>query len=508
MRTASSFRMLNIAGLCFSLAVVAAVQEPADPVSVFKTGDYKRAIPLLQSAVAKAPKDPALSAALLSALVYEARVDEATDAYNDYETKFPDSPEIMAARGEFAFYMGDIPEAEKLFRAAAKAKEETARAAYGLYRLYFSRSMYRTARLLCLRAHQLDPDDALIHLAFLRYLVPEKRREEFGPFLQAHPWFFGNRYEAELETSSEIRSELAQRRAFEIDGVEPAEVTVPLVYIRNGPTRVLGVGLDMSIQGGRPLRMLFDTGASGILLTQAAVDKAGLNHVGSMETRGIGDKGSRSGFVTVAESCGIGNLKYKTCIFHALEGKGRVAGPDQDGLIGADFFSNYIVQIDFQRRTLHLTPHPKRPPNPQGYDRDPQPNQSTWSPVFRFGPHLYMLTRVNGKRYGLFLLDTGSTLSMIDSSFARLSTKIHSDSYMRVKGISGEVSQVFEADKAELEFAHFRQRIIGLTSFDLNNSPGHQEVRMSGIMGIPLLSLFRLTLDYRNGLVNFDYILK
>lgn len=326
--------------------------------------------------------------------------------------------------------------------------------------------------------------------------------------MQAHPWFFSDRYQAEVETSTEVRSELAQRRAFEIEGAEPAEITVPLIYIRNGPTKVLGVGLELSIQGGRPLRMLFDTGASGILISQAAVDKAGLNHVGSMEARGIGDKGSRGGFIAVAESCGIGSLKYKTCIFRALEGRGRVIGSDEDGLIGADFFSNYIVQIDFQKHTLHLTPQPKRQPNPQGYDRELQPNETDWSPVFRFGHHLYMLTRVNGKRYGLFLLDTGSTMSMMDSSFARLSTKVHSDSNMRVKGISGEVSHVFEADKAELEFAHFRQRNLGLTSFDLNNSPGHQEVRMSGIMGIPLLSMFRLSLDYRNGLVNFDYIMK
>jgi len=78
---------------------------------------------------------------------------------------------------------------------------------------------------------------------------------------------------------------------------------------------------------------------------------------------------------------------------------------------------------------------------------------------------------------------------------------------MHVKGISGEVKNVFEVDKAELQFAHFAQRNLGLTSFDLNNSPDHEEFRMAGIMGIPILSMFRLTIDYRNALVNFDYVL-
>jgi hypothetical protein len=42
----------------------------------------------------------------------------------------------------------------------------------------------------------------------------------------------------------------------------------------------------------------------------------------------------------------------------------------------------------------------------------------------------------------------------------------------------------------------------------LNNSPRHQEVRMSGILGLPVLAMFRLDIDYRNGLVNFDYVMK
>ncbi len=503
--------LLKLATMVFFAASVSQAADAPDPIAVYKSGDYTKAIPLLQAAASKTPPDPTICAALLSSLVYEGRVDEATDLSNAYETQFSNSPEVIAARGEYAFYMGDMPQAEKLFRVSAgkgSEKDEPARAAYGLYRVYYAGCQYRTARLLCLRAHQLDPDDALITLAFMRYLMPEKRREVFGPFMSAHPWFFGDRYEAAMDSAAEVRAEMAERKAFEIEGGEPKEVTVPLLYLRKGPTHVVGIGLELSIQGGHRLRMLFDTGASGILISQSAVDKAGLNHLGSVQSRGIGDAGPRSGFAAVAESCGVGNLQFKTCIFRALEGKGRVVSSEEDGLIGSDFFSNYIVQIDFQRRTLHLTPHAPRPPNPQGYDREAPGDEATWSPVWRFGPHLYISTRVNGKSSGLFLLDTGSELSMMDSTFARLSTKIHGDQYMRVHGISGQVKDVFEADKAELEFAHFRQHNLGLTSLNLNNGPGHQEVRMSGIMGIPLLSMFRLSLDYRNGLVNFDYTLK
>ncbi|MBV9613282.1 MAG: aspartyl protease family protein [Acidobacteriaceae bacterium] len=488
--------------LCFAMGLPAA--DSGSAMAAYKIGDYKTAIPLLQAACQGSPKDASAAAALLSALVYEGRIDQAADAAEADATAFPDSPEVIAARGELAFYMSDMREAERLFKAAFKLKEATPRAIYGLSRIYRMASMYRSARLLCLRAHEIDPDDALIMSDWLRYLVPEKRNELLGPFMQAHPWFFKRMAQYE-QTTTELKDELKEHKEFQLEG-ERKETTLNFTYLQDGPQRVRGVGLEVAIERGKRLRMLFDTGASGILVTQAAIDRAGLKHVGSWEAGGIGDKGPRSTFFAVAKDCTIGTLKYTNCAFEATEGKGRIAG-DEDGLIGADFFSDYILLIDFQKRLLHLTPQPSRPPNPQGYDRTVPQDEAGFTPVFRSGGHLFVYTRVNNKSAGLFLLDTGSSFSNIDSTFARLSTKVHGDEYVRVRGVSGQVKDVFEADKAELEFGRFRQRNIGLTAFNLNNAPDHQEFRMAGILGIPVLSLFRLTIDYRNGLVNFDYIL-
>ncbi len=275
----------------------------------------------------------------------------------------------------------------------------------------------------------------------------------------------------------------------------------------DSPQRVHGVGLELKIGNGRALRMLLDTGASGIVLRQKAVDKAELDHLGSGEAWGVGDKGKRKMFSAVADTCTIASLKFKTCVIQATEGKGRVAG-DDDGLIGADIFSDYLVSIDFQKHRLHLKPLPPRPPNPQGYDRIISPEEANFTPVFRFGHALFLSTRLNRKSTGLFLIDTGAAISNVDSTFARLSTKVRSDYRTRVRGVSGEVNSVFEADKAELQFSHFQQSNLGLIAFNLNNQPEHQEVRMAGVLGMPVLVMFRLTIDYRNGLVNFDYVLK
>lgn len=479
---------------------------PGDPMAVYKTGDYQTALPLLRTAAKDKPNDPGIAAALLSTLVYQGQVDEAADLADADATAFPNSPEVVAARGEFAFYMSDMPQAETLFKAAVKMNDSTPRAVYGLYRLFRMASMYRTARLLCLKAHELDPDDARITKDWLRYLLPEKRREVLGPFLAAHPWFYKNIERSREETATEVQTELNNRKAFQLVGPRQ-ETDVNLTDIRDMPRYARGVGIEIAIQGRRRILTLFDMGASGILIKQAAADKAGLEHIGSFQVGGIGDTGMRKAFAAVSEDCTIGSMKFTTCIFGVVEGKTPIAGED-DGLIGADFFSDYILHIDFQKHRLHLVPLPDRPPNPQGYDRTISPDEAGFTPVFRSGGHLFVSTKVNGKTSGLFLLDTGASFSNIDSTFARLSTKIHGNSWIRVKGVSGDVKNVFEADKAELQFGRFRQSNLGLTALDLNNSPEHQEFRMAGTLGIPILSMFRLTVDYRNGLVDFDYILE
>lgn len=495
--------LLFLAGVSVLFRPCALGVERDDALSAYEAGDYKTAIPLLKIAVASKPSDAIHHAALLSALVYQGAVDEASDLADAGAGKFPNSPEVLAARGDFAFYMGDLAAAERLWVTAANYNN--AHAYYGLYRLNRAASMYRTARLRCLKAHEIDPDDALITKAWLGLIPAQKRSELLPAFAAAHPWLYP-RYEMQRQTGEAVEHQVNERRPFALEG-EAKEEEIRLFELHDSPTFVRGLGVEFALNGGRRMRLLLDTGASGLVLKQAAIDRAGLQHLGTIETWGIGDKGVKSGFVSVADQCDIGPIRFKTCVVQALDGKGQLGG-GEDGLIGTDVFSGYLIYIDFQNHVMRLRPLPVRTANPQGYDREVGPDRAGFTPVFRFGHSLMVSTRLNGKTTGLFLLDTGSTNSIVDATFARLSTKIHGNEYQHIRGISGQVKDVFEADKALIEFSVFRQRNIGLIAFNLNNSPEHESVRLDGILGLPVLSLFRLTLDYRNGLVKFDYVLK
>lgn len=187
-----------------------------------------------------------------------------------------------------------------------------------------------------------------------------------------------------------------------------------------------------------------------------------------------------------------------------MEGK-RVG--DEDGLFGADVLRHFVITIDFQKRELQLRPQPSRPPLEIGYDRTPSEDEKGFTAVLQFGHHLMVTTTVNGKETGLFLLDTGTTVTIIDNGFAKEVTKTSYNEHLSLKGLSGTEKNIFEAGRADLTFSRFRQQNVGMMAADLNHldaRPG--PVRMSGVLGLHLLGLFRLTIDYRNGLVKFDLV--
>ncbi|MBV9610039.1 MAG: aspartyl protease family protein [Acidobacteria bacterium] len=310
------------------------------------------------------------------------------------------------------------------------------------------------------------------------------------------------------------------------------------------PKHIHGWGLNVVVNG-KTSRLMLDTGASGLLLSRKAAERAGITYVSDMKFSGFGDKGPQGGHVAFAESIKIGDLEFRNCAIGITE-QARVL--DDDGLIGADVFSHYLVDIDFPDHQLKLTPLPKRPEDiaiapatlqtegtdsadaekaaapdvaktdakdhgpiaPPHKDSGPQdryvaPEMKSYTSIFRFGHQLLISTRVNGGPAGLFLIDTGSTNSLISPEAAREVTKVHQTDRVQVKGLSGKVQQLYTADKAVLQFARFKQENLDLISFDLSKMSRSTGVEVSGVLGYSVLGFLDIKIDYRDGLVDFSY---
>jgi hypothetical protein len=112
---------------------------------------------------------------------------------------------------------------------------------------------------------------------------------------------------------------------------------------------------------------------------------------------------------------------------------------------------------------------------------------------------------VNDSDPVLFLIDSGGFDDMVSPKFARASTGVSGDSDTTVKGISGAVNRVYRADAVKLQFSHFRHDREGLVAFDLSQISDGAGTEIAGILGFAMLHLLDVKIDYRDGLVDFQF---
>ena len=127
--------------------------------------------------------------------------------------------------------------------------------------------------------------------------------------------------------------------------------------MRRDPQHIFGVGLIVGLNG-HDARLELDTGAGGISVSRKIAEKAGLTQITQERFYGIGDKGAQSAYSAVAQDIRIGKLEFKDCVVHVSN---SVSMTTEDGLIGADVFSSYLIDIDIPDQKLRLSPLPKRP---------------------------------------------------------------------------------------------------------------------------------------------------
>jgi len=139
------------------------------------------------------------------------------------------------------------------------------------------------------------------------------------------------------------------------------------------------------------------------------------------------------------------------------------------------------------------------------HDRYIAPEMKDWERVFRFGPHLMIWTSVNNTPVKLFLLDTGAFDNIVAASTAREVSKVHGDGDLIVKGLSGQVDKVYRTGELNIRFAKFQQKRPDFVSFDLGGLSDDEGVEVGGVLGIGMLWMLEMKIDYRDGLVDFKY---
>jgi hypothetical protein len=223
----------------------------------------------------------------------------------------------------------------------------------------------------------------------------------------------------------------------------------------------------------------------------------------------------QGGYLAVADHIQIGELEFADCVVTVTD---RASVTDEDGLIGANVFGAYLIDIDFPAEKLRLSPLPRRPDetvaptalNSEGEsysnpdddaegpsdqkaeptgdasktdnvapepllpkDRYIAPEMKSWSPIFRFGHQLLIRTEVNDSKPMLFLIDTGTTTNLLSIRAGRQITKVRSDpNRARISACRAARVRKLEATRAQratkrelIVVATMISRTIGTSAF-------------------------------------------
>ena len=419
-----------------------------------------------------------------------------------------------SALGDIYFRQGKFREAEHEYLIPMKERVQDAQAFFGLSRIYRATSNYKLAKTALDTAHAIDPDDPEIRLDWLETLGLKERIAALQMHL-AEPNNDDKETAESLQQSLTVMQDRLEHPARVCRLKTPLKSTqTQLTPVAEDPKHILGYALKIKLNSTSATLQL-DTGAGGILVTGAIAKKAGVQRLVEQSIGGIGDKGAAKGYVGFVESIQIGELQFENCYVDVVDKKGSLG---EDGLIGADVFAHYLVDINFPDKKFKLSELPKHPDQPaedatldseaalarERVDRYIAPEMESYSRIFRFAHMLLMPTSVNDQPFKMFLIDTGAFDNMITPDAARESTKIHGNDDLIVEGLSGKVKKVYETGEVTLTFGHLKQK-RSIVSFDLSSVSNSVGTEVSGTLGFGMLFLLDIKIDYRDGLVEFAY---
>ncbi len=485
----------------------------AEALALYRTGKFDEAAEAYEKLTAS---DPATAyAGLARVYLRQKKVAEAYAAAKKGTETAANSSDARLALGEVYFRQGKIADAEREFVAVANSGQGSARAYLDLSRVDKVSSFYATSKTMIEMAHRIDPADPDVRREWLTTLPLEDRLKELKAYLAGETNDDDNDRSRLAGLLASLEQESGQplhacRQANKISSTH-----TPLIQLLHDPRHIRGYGLTVNLNGANA-KLLLDTGAGGILIDRKIAEKAGIKSIGHTEIAGIGNKGGASGYIGYADSIKVGDLEFHDCRVEVVD---RRSVLDDDGLIGADVFQHYLIDINLPDGKFSLS----ELPNPPQQEAEPgaleaghtgsniwhnpyvAPEMKSYSPVFRFGHMLLIPTRLNDSPPVLFLIDTGAFNNSISPEAARQVSKVHSTDDLKVKGLSGNVANVYYADNVTLQFAHFRQENQDLVSFDLSGVSNSAGTEISGTLGFPLLYMLDVKIDYRDGLVNFTF---
>lgn len=513
--------------------------DPA--VSSFRQGDFSKAFELYFSAARNNPNDLHAIAGQIRSLLQEGQISEASQLAESSLVTNPGSPDLLTSMGEIRLRQGRLSDAADAYQLSLKLDPCLARTRYDWYQLLWIESMRASGYQQLKAAYQLDPNDPAIHLSWIERLPLSERIQQIDEYLGKTANIPPNQQRSLKEYVSQLRAAIAAKNGgCRLASHSVTETSLPLEGLATDiEHRINGMGFEINVNQKANAELELDTGLSGILLNHDTAEKAGLVPVTSDTISGLGDQKSMSGYWAYADDLRIGSLEFKDCLVEVSNAPSIVG---KDGLIGADVFENYHVKLDFPAHQMTLSQLPPIPgertvnggslnasgvgnATPDSNSSDPPPNSTTpaptsaihyvdryigpemqqWSPFARVGHQIFINGELKDKKPRLFLLDSGSSVTILSIPAAESAGSVHSDTQDSLTGLSGRVANLYTEGGVDLDFARLRAPLKDVLVISMDGLSTESGVEVSGIIGLQTLRYLTIDIDYRDGLIHVGY---
>lgn len=387
------------------------------------------------------------------------------------------SPDGVAALGEALYRAGLIDQAGEALAPLAASDEGPARAMAQLALVRAAQGKDEDAVALMERAVSKAPRDPwVVYRASGAARSRAGAMELLKTYLETAPGDDPDRLEGARGTIR-LYTALGERKVW-VPVASPERLEVPLK-----PLAGTGGGyfIEATLANRKRIRLLLDTGSTGLFVVERAVKKGGFTPL-SVETvfagGGAGRAKSSRGLLS---KFAIGGLEFADALLTTTQDEFDAHGRIH-GVLGLSVFSGYRVTMDLVKGRLLLTPC-----------ADDAAGASYWDVA---GQMLVTASAVPQPE-GLFLFDTGATRSMIARSFVDAVPGAQIASTVGVRTYGGNVAGASAARGVKLRFLDIESTGGTVYTSDLTQRSRLSGVEVSGFLGMDLLDGTTIVIDTR-----------
>ena len=393
---------------------------------------------------------------------------------------------LLCLSGEIYFRRANFVEAARSYDAAIALNPDNARAYWGLGRIEQAHFRGERARDLFAKAFSLNHRDTDIILAYADFVKDPASK---STLLDNVARLAGS------ENPERAERAIAQRQIQErLQGRTPSRLAspyvayqLPLSGFRPYTSTQNGILVSTRINGGKPLRLLLDTGARGIVIDNRVAGNLASETIVASHLGGFG-YGAGESRVALARTVAFGDLVFEECL---VEVSAHSLTTGADGVLGADVFERFKIGVDAGARMLRLTP----------FDDAPQDASRAYVPAVGIRKILLVKARVEGGKEGLFLVDTGAAFTSVSPEY--LPPAAQAGQRVELQGAQGPLSGAARMGPLAFRVGGLPLVDIAPLAMDLRPISQLEGIEIAGVLGYSTLGKSPFTIDLRNGVVEF-----